>query len=363
MYVPCVRLFALLSMLIMSGCVSDGLANAGKCFYREDYPGAIREVNLFLEKSRYANGIQSESDKAIALFYRGMAKRACIIMQDKYLQNDYNESGRFRFGISSGRNATAADIVSDYMIAKVFRPDLVCADFHMGLEYVLSHQHKKALECLARFEGAVSSNTIPNIERQFDGENIFSESIKMAGTLRRGILASHAAVLDVGLEKKVVSFYRNVLFRKSRHHELHNINLLTRKYSVANFKFLLESVNLESEYDYIDKTIECGMDYLILRGPVAGKIATLSKAFKSNGFSDWTRCESSNGIKIECKMGICIFDGNDCLPILICTKRINFSRVLVALYSYDRQVLYCVVCKEDASWFQCLPIKTMANKL
>ncbi len=358
MHVPYVKLLVLPCMLILSGCVSDGLANAGKCFYREDYPGAIREINLFLGKSSDANGIESKSDKAIALFYRGMAKRACIIMQDRYLQNDYNESGRFRFGTPSGRNAAAADIIDDYKTAKVLRPDLVCADFHMALEHVLCQQYKKALECLSRFDVAVISNTIPNIEKQFDGEDIFKKSIELADSLRQNIIECNATALDGSQAKKVVQFYRDILFRKSKRHELHNIDLLTRKYSVANFKFLLESIDLESDYDYVDKTIECGADYLILRGSVGGNIATLSTVLKNNGFNEWMRCDDTTGIRIECKMGICVFEGNDCLPVILCTKRIDFGRVLVALYSCERQVLYCVVCKEDAFWFQRLSSKT-----
>ena len=358
MHVPYVKLLVLPCMLILSGCVSDGLANAGRCFYREDYAGAIMEINRFLENHSDANGIQVESDKAIALFYRGVAKRACAIMQDKRLQNDYDESGHSRFGSPSSHKASSEDIVSDYSKAKDLCPGLVCADFHMALEHVLCQQYKKALECLSRFDVAVISNTIPNIEKQFDGEDIFKKSIELADSLRQNIIECNATALDGSQAKKVVLFYRDILFRKSKRHELHNIDLLTRKYSVANFKFLLESIDLESDYDYVDKTIECGADYLILRGSIGGNIATLSTVLKNNGFNEWMRCDDTTGIRIKCKMGICVFEGNDCLPVILCTKRIDFRRVLVALYSCERQVLYCVVCKEDAFWFQRLSSKT-----
>ena len=164
------------------------------------------EINRFLENHSDANGIQVESDKAIALFYRGVAKRACAIMQDKRLQNDYDESGHFRFGSPSSHKASSEDIVSDYSKAKDLCPGLVCADFHMALEHVLCQQYKKALECLSRFDVAVISNTIPNIEKQFDGEDIFKKSIELADSLRQNIIECNATALDGSQAKKGIQF-------------------------------------------------------------------------------------------------------------------------------------------------------------
>lgn len=137
--------------------------------------------------------------------------------------------------------------------------------------------------------------------------------------------------------------FRDILFRKSKYHEIHNIQLLTRKYSVAHFKFLLESVNFESDYNYVDKNIECGMDYLILRGGIVGDFDLVTKKLNGNGFGEWKSCDHSNGIKVVSKMGVCVFEGQDHIPIRVCIKRINFCRVLLAIYSFERQCLYCVV--------------------
>lgn len=348
------RFFLLLPILIMSGCIPDELSEAGKCFYRENYAGTINKINLFLDKQGDITDVQEKSYRAIALFYRGLSKRACMILRVGRSKNDYMKFGSLRLSDHSICDFTIEEIVGEYSMAKRLKSDLVCADFHIGLEYVLCGQFEKAATFLSQFESAVSSGFIPNIEKQFDGEFILQKSQRLANFLLREIATRHAKTTDICLEERVLSFYRDTLFRKSKHHELHNIQLLTRKYSVAHFKFLLESVNLESDYDYIGKNIECGIDYLTLRGNVGGDFDLVTKKLNDNGFGEWRRCEYSSGIKLVSKMGVCVFEGQDHVPILVCIKRVDFCRVLLVIYSFERQCLYCVVCKEDSPSFQCI---------
>ena len=352
MYMLRMRPFILLSVLIMSGCIPDELTDAGKCFYRENYMGAIQKINHFLDKQGTKDDVQSKEYQAIALFYRGLSKRAYMVLQTRCVQDNCATIKFFRPQGYSGDDFATADIVSDYSMAKQLKSDLVCVDFHVGLEYVLCGQHEKAMEYLSRFASVVRSNSILNIERQFDGRSIFQESCRLTDSLLHDIGICRARTTDVDPAKRVLSFYRDILFRKSKYHEIHNIQLLTRKYSVAHFKFLLESVNFESDYNYVDKNIECGMDYLILRGSIVGDFDRLTKNLNSNGFGEWKWCENSDGVNVVSKIGVCVFEGKDRFPIRVCFKKINFRRVLLVIYSCERHSLYCVVCKEDSPAFR-----------
>lgn len=144
---------------------------------------------------------------------------------------------------------------------------------------------------------------------------------------------------------------------------MHNIDILMRKYAVSQFGFLREFVDWESDYDYIEKNVECGMDYLILRGRSIDNGDRLLQVFEQNGFGGWTRYDTSRGVRIECRMGICIFEGDENIPIMLSMKKTSFARMLVAIYSYERNVLYCVVCKDNSLLFQQLTSSLGVGKL
>lgn len=354
-YMTLARTFLLLSILILSGCVPDELSEAGKCFYRENYGGTIRKINLFLEKQQSDTvDEQSKFYQAIAFFYRGISKRACEILRIEYRKNDCLKSESLRLRNLLTYDFSTKSIISDYSKAKRLKADLVCTDFHIGLEYILCGEFEKAATFLSEFQKAICLDSIPNIERQFDGEYIFHESRKLADCLLREIAIGHTKTIDIDLSRQVLSFYRDTLFRKSKHHELYNIQLLSENYPVSRFKFLLQSINLESDYDYFSKNIECGPDYIILRSDISGDFDILTKKLIGNGFSEWKRCENLKGMKVVSKLGVCVFEGDDDMPILVCGKKISFARVLLAIYSLERRCLYCIICKEGAPLVQCV---------
>ena len=331
------RFFILLFALTLSGCIPDELACAGKCFYRENYAGAIREIDVFLGAQKDINDDQSKLYRAIALFYRGISKRAYTILHSK----------------SSLEVYTTEDIVRDYILSSQLNPDLLCLYFHLGLEYVLDGQCEKATACLSRFEREVRTGVNADVKKQFDGECIFKKSCKLADELLRNMCSTPMIITDAEQRKIVMAYYKDVLFRKSKYHQLHNIRLLINKYPISRFKFLLDSTDFESKYDYIDKNVECGMDYLILRGSIADYNALL-KILNRNGFEEWRYIEHPEGIKIICKMGICVYKGMNNDPIAICVKRIKFDRVLVVIYSRESHSFCCVVCRENSPEFKYL---------
>lgn len=360
----CAKMVFLLVLMLLLGCIPDELVDAGKNFSRENYHGAIRKIDSFLRNMGEKGADSQESQyQAISLFYRGISKRACLIYREIGKQSDYEESGRFRFGVSPTCEFSTREIVDDYMLAKSLLPDLMAADFHIGLEYVLAGQFQKALEHLTEFEEFVCSNAAIDVEMQFGNKHIFQTSVELADEIRHGILDALAISANVDFKEKVNLYYRNILFCKSRRHELHNIDILMRKYAVSQFGFLREFVDWESDYDYIEKNVECGMDYLILRGRSIDNGDRLLQVFEQNGFGGWTRYDTSRGVRIECRMGICIFEGDENIPIMLSMKKTSFARMLVAIYSYERNVLYCVVCKDNSLLFQQLTSSLGVGKL
>ena len=75
--------------------------DASNEYGKENYSAVIRHLNEFLSKEKLYlkidDNIIAAKNIAIAYFYRGLAKRACLLKQMSMVPVDYNESYQFRF--------------------------------------------------------------------------------------------------------------------------------------------------------------------------------------------------------------------------------------------------------------------------
>lgn len=123
--------------------------------------------------------------------------------------------------------------------------------------------------------------------------------------------------------------------------ELHNLDLLMRRYEIRRFGFLIRDFDLKGGYDYLAKTIECGRDFLVLRRGLSK--ARIGSCFRREGFGKWKRFPKSKGLSLACRMGIRIFEGAEGISVSVCSKKADFGYVLVAVFSERKNVLYCAV--------------------
>jgi hypothetical protein len=123
-----------------------------------------------------------------------------------------------------------------------------------------------------------------------------------------------------------------------------------KKYAVRRFEFIREIADLESKYDFFEKTVECGMDFLIVRNVKKEDNCLISSELTKRGFSKQRQLASSSNIIIMGRMGVKIFEGNDQLPINISYKNVDFGKKLVAIFSVRKKVWYFVVVERNANW-------------
>jgi hypothetical protein len=152
------------------------------------------------------------------------------------------------------------------------------------------------------------------------------------------------------ISKCITTWYRRVLFAKSIAHEQKNINILMKKYAVRRFEFIREIADLESKYDFFEKTVECGMDFLIVRNVKKEDNCLISSELTKRGFSKQRQLASSSNIIIMGRKGVKIFEGNEQLPINISYKNVDFGKKLVAIFSVRKKVWYFVVVERNANW-------------
>lgn len=342
-----------LLLLLAEGCLPDALAPAAKQFARENYPATVRELNRYLTclQARCESFTSHESvRRAAAYFYLGLSKRACLIEHAVGVPLDFCESGRFRFRKPQRVPFTAEEILYDYRRSEEGAPGLVLGiDFHVGMELLFSGKCCMAHGRFDRFLKRVPVADRSLLVKQFEGEEVLEKCIAFAKAFVSDWSLQEGRVTCETFKAKGMAFYRSILFRKSAGHELHNLNLLMCRYAVRRFGFLQRDFDMGTEYDYLAKTMECGMDFLILRGQLAKDRSSVFSSFQREGFDKWKSLGSSEGLMLIGRMGIKVFEGSKDLPISICSKKSDFDYVLVAVFSEKKDVLYCIV-QNVAEW-------------
>ena len=340
-----------LLLLFAEGCFPDMLAPAAKEFARENYPATVRELNRYLTCSQNLREVYTAHEdirRAAAYFYFGLAKRACLIEQAAGVPLDFCESGRFRYRKPQRVPFTAEEILNDYRRSEEVAPELVCGiDFHVGMELLFAGKFCMARERFDRFVKRVSVADRSLLVKQFESEDVLEECITFANDFVSASSLQDGLAICETFKTKGLTLYRGIFFRKSAGHELHNMNLLMRKYAVRRFGFLRRDFDVEAEYDYLAKTMECGMDFLILRGRLVKDRSHVFSCFQREGFCRWKALESSEELILVGRMGIKVFEGSRDIPISICAKKADFDYVLVAVFSEEKHVLYCMVQNEE----------------
>lgn len=342
-----------LLLLLAVGCVPDMLDSAANEFSRENYPAAVRELSRYLACSQSQQGPRTRHENvclAAAHFYLGLSKRACLIEQAAGVPLDFNESGQFRYGRFHEAPFTAEEIMVDYRMAEEAAPELACGiDFHSGMEFLFAGKCCMARGRFDRFLKRLPVADRSLLVRQFEGEDMLEKSVRFANDFVSASSPEDWQMTYKRFNAKGMALYQDALFRKSARHELRNMNLLMRKYAVRRFGFLRRDFDLEDEYDYMSKTMECGMDFLILRGRSLKDRGSVFSCFQRNGFGKWKSLESSEGLMLIGRMGIKVFEGSKDIPVSICSKKSDFDYVLVAVFSEKKEVLYCIVQNVE-SW-------------
>ena len=121
--------------------------DASNEYGKENYSAVIRHLNEFLSKEKLYlkidDNIIAAKNIAIAYFYRGLAKRACLLKQMSMVPVDYNESYQFRFK-KNNFFIDADDIVKDFQKARNSSSRLYSLCFFMALELALKGNIEKA---------------------------------------------------------------------------------------------------------------------------------------------------------------------------------------------------------------------------
>lgn len=339
------------------GCVPDQLAEAGKCFSHENYTGAVRELDKYLNNVDFAKTLSSEDDafhQAAAYFYRGLSKRAAMIAKAADPPSDYRVSGHFRYRTLQAVNYTSLEIINDYEIA-LLKKQLSGVSFHMGLELFLSNREAEGSTWLSRFLTEANDECArEKAQRLFGAEVPLSRYVAFAEKMVRTASQTNQCSTT---KQRVASFYRSIFFRKSAGHELHNARLLMKKYAVRRFGFLKRCLPEGQTYDYLSREVECGTDFLILRGTTLGTECELLELFNAEGFETARSLDDSTGISLTSRMHLKIFEGEKNLPVLLCVKKADFGNVLVAIYSKSHHTLYCLVLTKKM-WATC-PVRSL----
>lgn len=330
------------------GCVPSQLAEAGKCFSRENYTGTIRELNKYLSAVSTAKTETHEDDsfhQAVAYFYRGLSKRAALTARMAGIPEDYQESGRFRYHPIPCGDYTSAEILEDYRtsLSKMQMPGV---SFHVGMELFLDDKMFEGRTSLLHFmEELQDEDMRGRASRPLGSDESFEQCVSLAEEMVRDTIQKSSPLL---VKAKIVLFYRRILYSKSAAHELHNARLLLKKYPVRRFGFLLGSLPERQSYDYLSRAVECGTDFLILRGSAIEDENALLDSFGSNGFGEWRHLDDSSEVSLTSRMRFRIFEGGRDLPVAFCMKEGDCGNVLVAIYSITHRTLYCVVLTKNA---------------
>lgn len=336
---------AIISTLIVvcCGCVPSQLAEAGRCFSCENYTGTIRELNKYLNAASTAKPDKNGDEafhQAVAYFYRGLSKRAALTARMAGMPKDYQESGRFRYRPIPCGNYTSAEILEDYRtsLSKMKMPGV---SFHVGMELFLDDKIAEGRTSLLHFiEELQNEDTRGEAARLLWSDESFELCASFAEEMVRATSQGRSMPLD---KAKIVSFYRQILYSKSAAHELHNARLLMKQYPVRRFGFLLGCLPKRQSYDYLSRVIECGTDFLILRGTAIGDETVMMQLFDGNGFGEWRHLDDSSEVSLTSRMRFKIFNGRRDLPVEFCIKESDFGNALVAVYSKTRHALYCAV--------------------
>ena len=341
----------LLCTLLLGGCVPDELASAARQFARENYPATIRELDRYLSASRDGGAlgegpVREPRYEAAAYFYRGLSKRACLVEQAAGVPVDFCESGRFRHGPPQDVSFTPQGILKDYLRSADLAPDLVkIIDFHVGMELLFDGRHGEALMRFRRFVERMDSSDRRLLASQFGDEAGLARCDTFARKFVSAMASEDGLARAMALTTEAERLYRDILFRKSAGHELHNMDLLMRRYAVRRFAFLRRYFKPETGYDYLAKTMECGMDFLILRQGISKE--AVGFCLRREGFGGWKCLPSSEGVALDCRMGIRVFKGAEGVPVSVCSKKADFDYVLVVVFSERKGVLYCAVLDHE----------------
>ena len=341
----------LLCSLLLGGCVPDELASAARLFARENYPATVRELDWYLSASRDGGAIgegpvREPRCEAAAYFYRGLSKRACLIEQAAGVPVDFCESGRFRHRPPQDVSFTPREILKDYLRSADLAPDLVkIIDFHVGMELLFDGRHGEARMRFRRFVERTGSSDRRLLAVQFGDGDGLARCEAFARKCVSAMASEDNPMWGKAMAAEAEKVYRDVLFGKSAGHELHNMDLLMRRYAVRRFAFLRRHFKPETGYDYLAKTMECGMDFLILRQGISRE--AVGSCLRREGFGEWKCLPSSGGVALDCRMGIRVFEGAEGVPVSVCSKKADFDYVLVAVLSEGKGVLYCVVLDRE----------------
>ncbi len=346
-------LLSILCIVMLVGCVPNEINDASTEYAKENYSAVIRHLNKFLSKEKLYlkidDNIIGARYIAIAYFYRGLAKRACLLKQMSMVPADYNESYQFRLK-KNNFFIDADDIVKDFQKARNSPSQLYSLCFFMALELALKGNIEKSYSEIELFLMQSSSETRNKLVEEVGSEQMLSLCIDAANFLKTKLLLATKENDKSEICKYITSWYRRVLFAKSIAHEKKNINILMKKYAVRRFEFIREIADLESKYDFFEKTVECGMDFLIVRNVKKEDNYLISSELTKRGFSKQRQLASSSNIIIMGRMGVKIFEGNEQLPINISYKNVDFGKKLVAIFSVRKKVWYFVVVERNADW-------------
>lgn len=346
-------LLSILCIVMLGGCVPNEINDASNAYGKENYSAVIRHLNEFLSKEKLYlkidDNIIAAKYIAIAYFYRGLAKRACLLKQMSIVPADYNESYQFRFK-KNNFFIDADDIVKDFQKARNSSSQLYSLCFFMALELALKGNIEKSYSEIELFLMQSSSEKRNKLVEEVGSEQMLSLCIDAANFLKTKLLLATKENDKSEISKYIISWYRRVLFAKSIAHEKKNINILMKKYAVRRFEFIREIADLESKYDFFEKTVECGMDFLIVRNVKKEDNCLISSELTKRGFSKQRQLASSSNIIIMGRMGVKIFEGNEQLPINISYKNVDFGKKLVAIFSVRKKVWYFVVVERNANW-------------
>ena len=335
--------------VVSCGCVPPQLNEAGKCFSRENYTGAIRELNKYLNMASTIHTETHEDDsfhRAVAYFYRAISKRAALTARMAGMPEDYQESGRFRYHSLPCGDYTSVEILEDYRTS-LAEMQLPGVSFHIAMELFLDSKMSEGRTSLLRFMEELRDEDMRGRASRLLGSD---ESLEQCVSLAEEMMRDTFRGCSMSLAKaKIASLYRQILYSKSAAHELHNARLLMKKYPVRRFGFLLGCLPKRQSYDYLSRAVECGTDFLILRGTAIEDEEGLLDLFRGNGFGEWRHLDDSSEVSLMSRMRFRIFDGRRDLPVAFCMKESDFGNVLVAVYSTTRRALYCAVLTKG-SW-------------
>ena len=332
------------------GCVPSQLAEAGRCFSCENYTGTIRELNKYLNAASAAKPDKYGDEtfhQAVAYFYRGLSKRAALTARMAGMPKDYQESGRFRYRPIPCGNYTGAEILEDYRtsLSKMKMPGV---SFHVGMELFLDDKITEGRTSLLHFMEELRNEDKRGKATWLLGSD---ESFELCASFAEEMVRDKGRSMPL-YKAKIVSLYRQILYSKSAAHELHNARLLMKQYPVRRFRFLLGRLPKRQSYDYLSRTVECGTDFLILRGTAIVDEKVLPELFDDNGFGGWRHLDDSSEVSLTSRMRFKIFNGRRDLPVEFCVKESDFSKT--------RHAIYCAVLSKG-TWEES-PIRQLCRQ-